>query len=178
MTRIYTRTGDKGTTAIVTGHRLSKHEPLIHVLGNLDECNASIGLALSLLPPHMSIATQLIEIQQALFDLGAHIASSNISKERFNEGAVQKLEQWIDQMEATLTPLSTFILPGGNSSAATLHLARCICRRAERHMAEIAQTEAIPFLNRLSDYLFVAARFINASVEVPEPQWIHPQNNT
>lgn len=175
MARIYTRKGDDGTTSLLDGKRIKKSEPIIRLLGELDSLNAKIGLAcsfLALLKP----LEELHFIQQALFDLGACLAAKNrkiLSSTRYDENSVSLLEQWIDAMDQTLVPLNTFILPGGHPAAATLHLARCQCRKLESIFVELEVKEGFIFLNRLSDYLFVLARFINQNLKIQELIWKH-----
>lgn len=186
MTKIYTKTGDKGETSLFSGERLPKSDSCIHLLGTLDECNAAIGIALSLLQegkPFTEVRRELIEIQHALFDIGAAVATPRsrstqrkIDKTRFNAEATSFLEQWIDEHEKQLPPLKTFILPGGHPAAATLHLARNICRRSERHAVPLnlhhdVSDHVMAYLNRLSDYLFVASRVINMLTNTQEPPW-------
>lgn len=186
--KIYTKTGDKGETSLFTGKRVPKDDCFMHALGTIDECNSAIGLSLAHLPnskEYLPYKTQLIHIQHALFDLGAavatppaHASASQIKKTRFDSDSASLLEELIDAMEEELPPLKNFILPGGHPSAAHLHLARSICRRAERHCIPLNMHGAITdhaliFLNRLSDYLFVAARMINHLSKTPETTWEH-----
>jgi cob(I)alamin adenosyltransferase len=185
--KIYTKTGDQGETSLFTGQRVHKNDPFIEALGAIDECNSSIGAALSLFPrlPEMApVREQLEIIQHALFDVGAAVAtprtravSSKLDKTRFDNDATELLEQWIDQMEERLPKLHAFILPGGNPAGAFLHLSRSICRRAERrvlilHRAGDVADAVIIYLNRLSDYLFSVSRFINFLNASPEVQWL------
>lgn len=184
--KIYTRTGDKGETSLYTGQRISKNDPLIDAIGTVDECNSTIGSAIALLPQNPSLDElkgQLIIIQHALFDVGAALATprtkavnKKIDKTRFDPQATTLLEEWMDQMETALPDLHTFILPGGHPTSALLHLARSICRRAERAIIPINQRadvsdHVLMYLNRLSDYLFQAARFVNAQLQAPETLW-------
>ncbi len=184
--KIYTRTGDKGETSLYTGQRVPKNDPLIEAIGTVDECNTSIGVAVSFLPRESKFDEtrhQLEIIQHALFDLGAALATprtrataAKIENTRFDEEAIGFLEQWIDKMEESLPKLKTFILPGGTPSGAFLHLARSICRRAERLViplhdhAEVSQ-KILMYLNRLSDYLFVLSRYVNNLTGTPETNW-------
>lgn len=186
MAKIYTRSGDKGETSLFTGQRVQKNDPFIEALGSVDECNSAIGLSLSQLPDknrYVQLKHQLIIIQHALFDLGAAIATprtraeqDKINKTRFDDEEIELLEKWIDQMDTELPKLKTFILPGGHPSGASLHLARSICRRAERdviplnHYADVSD-KITCYLNRLSDYLFMASRWINHLAEMPETAW-------
>lgn len=184
--KIYTKTGDKGITSLFTGDRVNKHHPLIEALGAVDECNSAIGAAVSLLPSTAEIKTtriQLETIQHALFDIGAALATprtkaseKKIEKTRFDSEETALLEKWIDQMDESLPVLRTFILPGGHPSGAMLHLARGLVRRAERIIIPLFEqgdvTNAVLiYLNRLSDYLFVASRYVNNNIGVPETPW-------
>lgn len=184
--KIYTKTGDKGKTSLYTGKRLYKNDPILEAIGTIDECNSAIGVALSFLKSESIFNTareQLAYIQCSLFDVGAALATprtsameSKIERTRFDQEATTLLEKWIDEMEEQLPKLTAFILPGGHSSGATLHLARSICRRAERlvvplnQQAEVADSVLI-YLNRLSDYLFVASRAINHLLKLSEKEW-------
>lgn len=186
MTKIYTKTGDAGETSLFTGKRVSKADAFIAALGAIDECNSSIGLSLAAFPKDKNFDTlreELIIIQHALFDVGAAVATprtqaveSKLEKTRFDNEATNALEKWIDTHEHELPKLKAFILPGGHPAGATLHLARTICRRAERHAVPLYQNgditeEVLVYLNRLSDYLFVAARQINHLAGSPETLW-------
>ena len=169
LNRIYTRTGDKGTTALGDGTRLPKHALRIAAYGTVDEANATVGLAR--LHTDGEMDAMLARIQNDLFDLGADLCVPEDGKRaegalRIVEAQVARLEREIDAMNAELAPLTSFILPGGTAAAAHLHLARTVTRRAERLMVELAGSEAvsaaaIKYVNRLSDHLFVAARYAN-----------------
>jgi len=169
LNRIYTKTGDKGETALGDGSRLPKHALRINAYGTVDEANAAIGLVR--LHTHGQMDAMLARIQNDLFDLGADLCVPETTKRnegrlRIVEAQVERLEREIDSMNAELKPLTSFILPGGSAAAAHLHVARTIVRRAERLMTELAEHEAvnpaaIKYANRLSDHLFVAARFAN-----------------
>ncbi|MDB2614368.1 cob(I)yrinic acid a,c-diamide adenosyltransferase [Chlamydiales bacterium] len=184
--KIYTKTGDKGTTTLYSGKKVSKYHAAIEAVGTIDECSSFLGLALSQLSleqPLDKVRDQLIFIQNALFDLGAHVATplnqatdDKIEKTRFNDGATKSLEKWIDKMEKKLTPLKTFILPGGDPAGATIHVARSVCRRAERLLVPLLEAkeiypEAFIYINRLSDYLFVCARYVNCITYSTEVTW-------
>lgn len=184
--KIYTRTGDKGTTSLFSGERVSKNHPSIEALGAVDEGNSALGFALSLLPKEEKfeiIRSQLETIQHVLFDLGAAIATprscqemKKLEKTRFHDEDVKILENWMDEMDTKLPPLRKFILPGGHPAGAALHLARSSIRRAERHVAPLYELGDVShpvliYLNRLSDYLFVASRFTNHLLQVPEILW-------
>jgi cob(I)alamin adenosyltransferase len=169
LNRIYTKTGDKGETALGDGTRLPKHSLRIAAFGTVDEANAAIGLAR--LHTADELDAMLARIQNDLFDLGADLcvpetAARNEGRLRIADAQVERLEREIDAMNAELKPLNSFVLPGGTAAAAYLHLARTITRRAERLIVELAQSEtlnpaAIKYANRLSDHLFVASRFAN-----------------
>src|SRR5882724_2869704 len=162
--KIYTRTGDLGDTSLFGGARVRKNDPRIEAYGTIDELNSFIGVARATWPSS-SYDLQLHAIQSDLFDLGAHLASPGTSRFPGPDPArVAALEQAIDVMESDLAPLKSFILPGGSLTAAHLHVARTICRRAERLVVALdddddATRASLVFLNRLSDFLFVAARF-------------------
>jgi cob(I)alamin adenosyltransferase len=185
--KIYTRSGDKGDTSLYTGQRVKKNDPLIDAIGTVDECNSAIGLSISLLPqlPEYKMHREHLElIQHALFDLGAALATprtratnSKIDRTRFDSHATELLEKWIDQMEQELPPLKTFILPGGHPAGSALHVARSICRRAERLVVPVnmhadVSDHVLVYLNRLSDYLFVMSRYINFMAKNPETLWV------
>ena len=169
LNRIYTKTGDKGETALGDGTRLPKYSPRIAAFGTVDEANAAIGLAR--LHTVGGMDAMLARIQNDLFDLGADLcvpetAKRNEGRLRIADAQVERLEREIDAMNGELKPLNSFVLPGGVPAAAYLHLARTIVRRAERLVVELSEQEpinpaAIRYANRLSDHLFVASRFVN-----------------
>ena len=166
LTKIYTRTGDAGTTGLVDGSRRSKADARLVAIGEVDEANSAIGVAS--LSVEGAIAARLTRIQNDLFDLGADLATPGEVEGalRILPEQVARLEAEIDAMNADLAPLTSFILPGGGPAAAHLHLARAIARRAERAAVALAGHEAVngpalAYLNRLSDWLFVAARVVN-----------------
>jgi cob(I)alamin adenosyltransferase len=186
MSKIYTRTGDKGQTSLFTGQRVPKNDPYIEALGSVDECNCAIGAALAHLPKDPRFhkyQEQLETIQHTLFDLGAALATprssaadAKIKKTRFDHDGVTALENWMDEMENELPKLQSFILPGGHTCGSLLHLARSISRRAERHVVPIynhadVSEDVLMYLNRLSDYLFMASRQINHLLGAPETIW-------
>ncbi len=188
MTKIYTRTGDKGETSLFTGQRVLKNNALIDALGTVDECNCAIGAAIAFLPAvakFNNVREQLHVIQHTLFDLGAALATprtvattAKIKKTRFDHEGTQLLEQWMDELETHLPPLKTFILPGGHPSGSMLHLARSICRRAERLIVPIhgdtdVSDAVLVYINRLSDYLFMVSRYVNHLTHSPETPWEH-----
>lgn len=169
LNKIYTRTGDAGTTGLVDGSRLSKADARMAAIGDVDEANSFIGAAVALLPE--PLAGALRRIQNDLFDLGADIATPIGEAEpeyalRVTTGQVERLEREIDDLNGRLEPLTSFILPGGSAAASAVHLARAITRRAERSAVAAGEAvtlsaPALAYLNRLSDYLFVLARILN-----------------
>ncbi|MCH8239328.1 MAG: cob(I)yrinic acid a,c-diamide adenosyltransferase [Proteobacteria bacterium] len=174
LNKIYTRTGDDGTTALGSGKRLPKHHPRIAAFGAVDETNAAIGVArLELEDAHAQIDLMLERIQNDLFDLGADLCVPENGERaegalRIIASQVKRLEAEIDELNAALQPLRSFVLPGGTRAAAALHVARTVCRRAERGMAQLAVMKdetvgeaALHYINRLSDLLFVASRYVN-----------------
>ena len=170
LTKIYTRTGDQGETALISGPRVPKDCLRVRALGTIDELNAHLGMAASMgLTP--TLVALLHEIQQDLLNLGANLASpgstpGSLLTPRVDGEQVQMLESIIDGLNEELAPLGNFILPGGTPSSAQLHIARTICRRAEREVVALARAEGVgervlPYINRLSDVLFVMARYEN-----------------
>lgn len=173
LNKIYTRTGDAGTTGLVDGSRLPKHAPRMQAVGDVDEANSAIGLAILAIGSGPE-ADWLTTIQNDLFDLGADLATPVPDRQdepwalRIVESQVKRLEDQIDAMNADLQPLDSFILPGGSPAAAAIHLARAITRRAERSAtaaaADVAlNPQALAYINRLSDLLFVMARRLNGN---------------
>lgn len=183
--KIYTKSGDKGETSLVHGQRVSKNSIRVEAYGTCDEANSMIGLALSTLPPGEKWADfqQIFHvIQTKLFHVGAEISTPSGKKVAWPivEEDVLFLEEQIDKLEAVLPPLTNFVLPGGHMSGASLHVARTIVRRAERNTVEIQKQEeinpvALMYLNRLSDFLFVAARHMNQQMGSPE-MMLHQSN--
>ena len=174
LNKIYTRTGDEGTTALSTGARVAKSDLRIAAYGTVDETNACIGLAriCTAEAEHETVDSVLARIQNDLFDLGADLSTPEDGSEtpalRIVEAQVKRLEAEIDALNEGLAPLRSFVLPGGSPAAAALHLARTVCRRAERLMVELSAGEeetvgepALKYINRLSDLLFVAGRTVN-----------------
>ena len=168
LNKIYTKTGDKGDTALGDGSRVSKDSERVNAYGNVDELNASIGIVKNFANQEMNEI--LSEIQNDLFDLGADLCVPDEIKSqkklRISSNQVKKLESNIDFMNKTLQPLKSFILPGGSKAASFMHLSRTICRRAERSLVSLNRNEkinenALKYLNRLSDWLFVASRLDN-----------------
>lgn len=175
LNRIYTRTGDDGTTALGTGERVRKFDLRIASYGTVDEANAAIGVARVQLGGTIPVLDEmLLRIQNDMFDLGADLCVPDRGEKlpyeplRITDAQVTRLEKEIDTLNASMQPLRSFVLPGGSPVAAALHVARTITRRAERHMVELAADPAEPvsaaalkFVNRLSDFLFVASRYAN-----------------
>lgn len=176
--KIYTKTGDHGETGLVGGSRIAKTSARIEAIGDVDELNAAIGVARTY-SEHHELDPTLAWIQNALFDLGAELASppgGRISFAPLPEDAAQRLEHSIDLQTAELPALRNFILPGGAPLGAHLHFARCVCRRAERavlnlHEHEPLRAELLAFLNRLSDWLFVSARTVNRIAGIEDVLW-------
>jgi len=169
LNKIYTRTGDGGSAGLVDGSRVSKSSLRMSAIGEVDEANAAIGVALAAIGPG-EIADRLLNIQNDLFDLGADVATPGEVEGalRIVPSQVERLEQEIDAMNANLAPLTSFILPSGSAGVSALHLARAVVRRAERAAVALNEREALnpellAYINRLSDHLFVAARFVAAS---------------
>jgi cob(I)alamin adenosyltransferase len=186
LNRIYTRTGDDGTTALGSGERRPKYDLRIGAYGTVDETNAAIGIVRLHLVDAQELDAMLGLIQNDLFDLGADLAvhqrEGKAERLRIVSSQVERLEHDIDSLNAQLAPLTSFVLPGGTPAAAHLHLARTICRRAERMMVELAAQPnepvgdaAIQYMNRLSDFLFVASRAVNNNGAV-DVLWVPGQN--
>lgn len=180
LTRIYTRTGDDGSTALGSGARIGKDDLRVDCYGTVDELNAVLGVALCQ-PAARELAGPLSRIQNDLFHLGSDLCVTEAEKAtrplpRIEERHVSWLEAEIDRWNAQLPALDNFILPGGSPAAAHLHVARTVCRRAERILVALARREpvggwALPYLNRLSDLLFVYARAANLLSETPDRLW-------
>jgi cob(I)alamin adenosyltransferase len=186
LNRIYTRTGDDGTTALGSGERRQKCDLRVSAYGTVDETNAAIGVARLYLKELVELDAMLGRVQNDLFDLGADLAvpqaQGKAERLRLLSSQVERLEREIDALNASLAPLTSFVLPGGTPGSAHLHLARTICRRAERVMVELAAKPdepvgdaAIQYMNRLSDFLFVASRAANAN-GAGDVLWVPGQN--
>ena len=180
ITKVYTRTGDDGTTSLGSGERVPKDSPRIAAYGTVDELNSCVGAAIAAgLDP--ALGARLRSVQNDLFHLGSDLCMPEGGKERrpvptIEPRHVEALERWMDEMSAELAPLENFVLPGGSPGAALLHVARAVCRRAERDAILLSRSEpvgasVVTYLNRLSDVLFVAARFENAKRGVPDVLW-------
>ncbi|GFO83545.1 cob(I)yrinic acid a,c-diamide adenosyltransferase [Methyloceanibacter sp.] len=188
LNKIYTRTGDDGTTALGTGSRVAKYDLRVEAYGTVDETNAAIGLA----RVHSGASAPALDamlgrIQNDLFDLGADLCFPDESKKgqaslRVSDAQIARLEAEIDEMNGALDPLRSFVLPGGTPTSAYLHLARTVCRRAERLIVALASrpdepvsAQAVSYINRLSDFLFVAARYANGK-GASDVLWVPGQN--
>jgi cob(I)alamin adenosyltransferase len=178
--KIYTRTGDAGQTALFDGSRVSKADPRVEAYGHIDELNAVLGQARAAgVDP--ALDTWLERLQRDLFALGAQLAdpasriAPRVTKAALDAADIARLEQWIDEAEAGLPPLRRFVLPGGSAAGAALHLARTVCRRAERHIVglgpEAVDADLLAYVNRLSDLLFVLARLANTRAGVADQEW-------
>lgn len=177
--KVYTKKGDTGETGLIGGTRVPKNHVRIEAYGTVDELNSYLGLLRDQKGAE-ELQDKLIMIQEELFTIGSHLANDpEKSKFKLPDIDVElngRLEQWIDEMDATLPAMTNFVLPGGHPSVSHCHIARCVCRRAERatialhHTSEI-QVGIIAFLNRLSDYLFVLARKLGSDLEVVETPW-------
>lgn len=178
--KIYTRTGDSGETGLFDGRRVLKSDLRVDAYGEIDELNAALGLVLTE-PLDADIADMVRAIQRDLFAVGGRLAdpshriAERVGKAVLGRDATSRLEEWIDGFESELVPLRRFILPGGSRAGALLHLARTVCRRAERRIVligrESLEPELLAYVNRLSDLLFVAARVVNHRAGVPEIEW-------
>ena len=177
--KIYTRTGDTGETSLFDGTRARKSDPRVDAYGDVDELNAWLGLSCaSSLDP--ALTEELIHLQRDLFALGAQLAdpadkiAARVMKAALGDADVARLEQLIDRLEAELPPLRRFILAGGSPAGAALHVARTVCRRAERRMVSLeppVDQVLLRYMNRLSDLLFVVARAVNHRASIPETEW-------
>lgn len=179
--KIYTKTGDTGETSLFDGTRVSKHDERVAAYGDVDELQASLGVAAATGGLGADIAAMVTTIQKDLFALGAQLAdprhkiAARVTKAAVTDERVSRLEIWIDTLEAELPPLRHFILSGGSPAGAAFHLSRTVCRRAERNVIGLGEAASDPvvriYLNRLSDLLFVVARVVNHRAGMPETQW-------
>jgi len=177
--KIYTKRGDQGTTSLFGGTSIEKSHTRLHAYGTVDELNSVIGMALTNRLSGRG-SEILIEIQKQLFVVGADLATLPSKKtkiERVGQAEIEQIESWIDELEEQLPQLTSFILPGGSAAGASLHLARTVCRRAERYAVQLMREEGISedsliYLNRLSDFLFVLARFENLQSGSAEIKWL------
>lgn len=179
LNKIYTRTGDDGSTGLADGSRVDKDSLRVKAYGDVDEANSTLGVA-RLYVDHIGLDKMLERIQNDLFDLGADLATPEMEDDsmslRIVQSQIDRLETELDGLNADISPLDSFVLPGGSKPAAYLHLARAITRRAEREVVSAAKTEdinplAIKYINRLSDFLFVAARWCNDQGET-DVKWV------
>lgn len=177
--KIYTKKGDQGHTGLIGGTRVSKGELRIEAYGTVDELNSYIGLIRSF-DIQTKAVQQLIEIQDRLFTIGSSLASdpakSNMKIPDLSESDITCLEDWMDEMDASLPPLTSFVLPGGHPFIGHIHVARCVCRRTERLVVTLDEHDfvaplVISYLNRLSDYLFVLGRRIAMDLNIQEIEW-------
>ena len=178
--KLYTKRGDDGTTDLIGGMRVSKDDPRVVACGGVDETNAGIGMVVANCDDEVTVGI-LRQIQSELFILGGELATHKGGRPELmiGDAHVAQLERWIDEVSAEVSPLKGFVLPGGSETAGRLHLARAICRRAERAAVALAQRQpvdrsAIAYLNRLSDLLFALARLANAQAGVAETPWTAP----
>jgi cob(I)alamin adenosyltransferase len=178
--KIYTKTGDAGETGLFDGTRVPKSDPRVDAYGEVDELNACLGVVLSA-DVDEQVGTMIEHVQRDLFALGAMLAdpqhriAPRVTKATLVDTDIRRLERWIDEMEQELPPLRRFILAGGTKAGALLHLARAVCRRAERHIVALSgggvAPDALAYINRLSDLLFVLARVVNHRSGVSETEW-------
>ncbi len=188
LNKIYTKTGDDGTTGLATGPRRLKSDLRVDAYGTIDEANSFIGLARQHTPELATLDAMLMRIQNDLFDLGADLSTPDTGETlayeplRIIAAQVSRLEAEIDALNADLDPLRSFVLPGGSGAAAALHIARTVARRAERLMVELARMDgeivsapALEYINRLSDFLFVAARWTNGKGQ-SDVLWVPGKN--
>jgi len=177
--KIYTKTGDDGTTSLYGGQRVNKHNLKVEAYGSIDELNAHLGLLRDLVDDY-DIKSKIILIQKVLFSIGSILASTPKMKHKLPKmkpSDVEFLELEMDGMTANLDPMTHFILPGGHPIVSQCHVARCVCRRSERRVCQLAENEdidptLIKFINRLSDYLFILSRSLARSLSVEETKWI------
>jgi cob(I)alamin adenosyltransferase len=181
--KLYTRTGDAGTTMLFGGGRMPKDHPRVEAYGTVDELNSTLGVAVSFMDQDAPIAESLAGVQNELFNIGSELASGATGKAAEAaklfidaEAKIAALEKLIDDYDAKVPPLRTFILPSGSQAGALLHLCRTVCRRAERQVVRLARDEPVNphilgYLNRLSDLLFVLARYVNKAAGKPETEW-------
>jgi cob(I)alamin adenosyltransferase len=181
--QIYTRTGDSGTTGLFGGGRVPKDHPRVEAYGVVDELNSAIGVAVSFMT-HPGLVSELSAIQNELFNIGAELASESGAQKAADyarmftdpDEKIGALENLMDELDAALPPLTTFVLPSGSQAGALLHLCRTVCRRAERAVVTLGHAEPVNadlgrYLNRLSDLLFVMARYVNQADGQPETEW-------
>lgn len=190
--KLYTRTGDDGTTGLFGNQRVSKDHPRVEAYGTIDELNAALGFAAAQCDPESPFESAVLDIlaqlQSRLFDIGADVATPEGDKHeskiiRITDEMVEEAERWIDEIDAGNNPMKSFIMPGGSELAARLHLARTVCRRAERTMIALNHSEpvsrgAIVYVNRVSDLLFAMARRANREAGVDDVPWVPAKKQT
>jgi cob(I)alamin adenosyltransferase len=182
--KIYTRTGDSGETGLFDGTRVSKADARVAAYGDTDELNAWLGFARARITDQSEISDMLVQIQRDVFALGARLAdprkkiAERVTKVEIGADAIARLENWIDRLDSQLPPLRRFVLAGGSEAGSALHVARTVCRRAERGMVALQadaahglEPDLIVYVNRLSDLLFVMARFVNLHAGASEIEW-------
>jgi cob(I)alamin adenosyltransferase len=182
--KIYTKTGDSGETGLFDGTRVPKSDARVATYGDVDELNGWLGLARAMLEGEHELVEMIVQLQRDLFALGARLAdpshriAARVEKATIGDADVARLEQWIDRLESLLPPLRRFILAGGSPAGASLHVARTVCRRAERSIVALragdetaVDPELVVYVNRLSDLLFVMARVANLRAHTPEIEW-------
>lgn len=189
--KLYTKSGDDGSTGLFGGDRVSKDHPRVEAYGTVDELNASLGLVSAILDADNELGQRFADIltrlQSRLFDIGADLATPEASRHeskisRIAQPHIDEAEGWIDEVDAGNDPMTSFVLPGGCELAARLHLARVVCRRAERRMVNLSHTDtvnplSIIFINRLSDLLFAMARRANKEAGVPDVPWVPEESD-
>lgn len=177
--KIYTKTGDKGETGLFGGARVSKDDLRIEAYGTVDELNSFVGMLIDQTPEHI-VRNNLGGIQEELFIIGSHLAKdpskNDLPLPKFPANAVERLEAFMDDFDEKLTPLSNFILPGGHVTVSSAHICRTVCRRAERRIISLSASQEvapwiIQYLNRLSDFFFMLARYLALELSVPERPW-------
>lgn len=178
--KVYTKKGDQGTTGLIGGTRILKSSLRIEAYGTVDELNSHVGMLRDLIQNEV-LQTQLLEIQDRLFTLGSHLAAdpakSKMKLPDITSEDVENLENWMDKMDEELEPMRFFVLPGGHPTVSHSHIARCVCRRAERIVVDLNQSEPVEavimkYLNRLSDYIFVLSRKLTKDLNADEKPWV------
>lgn len=178
--KVYTKKGDQGMTSLIGGTRALKSSLRIETYGTVDELNSHVGLIRDLVDEER-IIEQLLEIQDRLFTVGSHLAAdpekSKMKLPDITDNDVENLEKWIDEIDEELEPMRFFVLPGGHPTVSNCHIARCVCRRAERVVVDLAQSEKVEviipkYLNRLSDYIFVLSRKLSKDLNAAEIPWV------
>lgn len=178
--KVYTKKGDQGTTGLIGGTRILKSSLRIEAYGTVDELNSHVGMLRDLIQNEV-LQTQLLEIQDRLFTLGSHLAADPVKSKMklpdITSEDVENLEKWMDKMDEELEPMRFFVLPGGHPTVSHSHIARCVCRRAERIVVDLNQSEPVEavimkYLNRLSDYIFVLSRKLTKDLNADEKPWV------